>query len=267
MNWIQTRIAFWLILIFLIFVTLYLNLIRLLQEPFLNFFVIVEGALASGMMLNEIMKKRERVELEMSSIHKGNKVGFTIRSKNKTLKGAQVRFNGKNYDWETETGNSLHTMDIFVGDEPPATFFPLKVKAEWLDKAHLDDVPQGIVILTVSDSQSLRKKSIDKKDFSEKVETIGVFEYSEIQTDKIVWQFAIAMPEKSVSPIGKDGLGVPLGDFGKLLGELKVSIRLIAEGIEEERDYSMGMRIVGVHYGEPDSHRLEYVTELKKLKK
>jgi hypothetical protein len=108
-------------------VTLYVNSLALLQQGLFEFLITLEGVVIAELALYEILKASEETELVIKMHGKKGKLGFSVESKNKTIKDAYPICNDFRYQWEDDDGSSHKVTDLYVGAKP-SCFYPFKVE-------------------------------------------------------------------------------------------------------------------------------------------
>jgi hypothetical protein len=199
-----------------------------------QFLIGVLAVIVAELALYRYFKRREQAKIEIHSSIRKDGLGIQVETMNKTLKDARVLLNGVPYPWRMPDGSEVARRDIFVGELPPAEFVPYRVKAEnitedfkskegersmWVDiKAPprvTDPLPEG--------AHAMR------------------YVITEITTEKEFVSFSIVTSERA-----RKAGGFNLGNVSKYISDERVSIRIVADGIEEVRDYVMALNMSGL---------------------
>jgi hypothetical protein len=196
----------------------------------------VVGVVIADMILTYHRKAKFVIE----TIHKGDKLGFSVSVKRRTIKDARVRCNNMDYPWEN--GTTSKRKDLFVGDTP-SFVFPFQAKVEYVD-----DI-------------SSKFKDWIKKDGEDPNGILITIR--EISTQDVVGSYGIPLS----FPKGSAQAFI-YGHFDRI-HFLDASIRIIGEGIEEERDYLLRVGldtiyIPAIRDGKPVPELISYRFELKK---
>lgn len=163
------------------------------------------------------------------------------------MRDARVRCNQANYDWEGVNGNEIERKDIFVGDSPSA-FFPFMSEATWLNPSQME-------------GQYATWHSFEsKQDRPEETQGAVIITATERKSRKIIFRLGYVFPKggKEAWIFNPSGRGQPV---------FKASIRIIAEGIEEVRDYSVSLSMNNIRISGLDSDSPSIVTYAFELRK
>jgi hypothetical protein len=176
---------------------------------------------------------------------------FDISVKRHTVKNARVRCNNISYPW-TEGDAEVDCKDLFVGDEP-SSFFPFHASTEYVD----DVTKYGSPL-----AHALNK---GKKDSNKGV----LVTVREVKTEKIVYSEVYPFP---IDAFGLWIIAKTTERARNLATKFDVSIRIIGEGIEEVKDYSLQIRLKFLHVpvtepGEPKMDDIDCSFELFEKKK
>jgi len=210
-----------------------------LIENFTTIITSIIGVVIAELALYRYFKNREKPKITITTIQKDNKLGFNVSADRRMIKDARVRCNNVNYRWENEEENSkLDRKDLFVGDAP-SVFYPFCIEIKF-----------------VKDLKRYFRYAF------EGAENEGiVVSLTDLKTENIVFQEAYAIPQGSKSML-------VLGQYSKE-NSMDLSIRIIGEGIEEVKDYSLHVGLSNliiplIKDGEPE---MEHVTCSFMLKK
>jgi hypothetical protein len=212
--------------------------------------------------LYEIMERLERTEIKIVAdlvvTGKAWDYGVQVRSMNKTLKDAWVICNGVRYPWSEADGKTIEKRDIYVGEEPPARFVPFKLRMEELTKDNIKDQPDGTigVWLRAPGSEPRKDAALDPADSLE-----GNYAFLFIVTEALTGKDFFRL--EVVHPLDFKG-SINLPKLTKKAGFPQVSIRLVAEGVEEVKNYRFRLSVKGLaafDYGETKAGALSLVME------
>lgn len=226
MDWPRTPRIFWLVLVLAIILTLYLSIVGFIKlgSPILELILIIEATLASEMVFYKVTRKLETADIKINAQINGNEFRIQVQSMNKTLRDARVYCNGIWYPWKYESGLELK-RDILVGEEPPAFFVPFQVSMEAVaEPKTLNEQPEGTQMLMLEPQEQALKSAI-------------LIIMTEMTTKKEVTRLIIVTPYEM--PEGS----CDLSGIDKFFEGPKLSIRIVAEGIEEVKDYDRELRL------------------------
>jgi hypothetical protein len=203
--------------------------------------VTVVGLLIAEHLYSLIKKPK----IYITPITKGDRLGFSVSVEKKMVKDARVRCNNRTYMWEN--GEARERKDLHIGDEP-SSFYPYSVNSKYLKDA------SDYTHLTVDGAK-----------------TVGYLLTTIIELYvKIVFQCAYpiieatASPETTASPF--ESLEVKASP--PYYSPIHASIRIIGEGIEEKRDYSLAIGLknlkIPIKEGKPSVEGVSYNFELVK---
>jgi hypothetical protein len=198
------------------------------------------GGVVTVVLSEVLMDYLKKPKFIIETIHKGDKLGFNVRVKKRTVKDARIRCNNIDYFWEN--GNKIERKDLYVGDNP-SSFYPFQVTVEYAED--VSNYPRW-----VSSDKEYEKGGV-------------LLTVREITTQKTVYVEAFPIPK-----------GVTIMWFYSHYTEkplFNASIRLIGEGIEEERDYSLwvglnNLVVPAIREGKPIMDYINYGFEVKKKK-
>jgi hypothetical protein len=186
-----------------------------------------------------------RKKVEDAQNYRISDLGFTVSVKRKMVKDARVRCNGKKYSWVEEDGQPIERKDLDVGDFP-AQFFPFEGTLEYRENMTLEylknvsKLPSNYHWVYFQDKQGKPLFSLSKN---------GVLiTLKDKLTKEIILSNGIVLPNFEELP--KDDLeGIDIKSSLNIsrLKTFDISIRLIGEGIEEEKDYVMSISICDVN--------------------
>lgn len=241
MNW---HLTFWLAVGLAIAATLSTALLGYAQGPILEFALTVEGVLVAEMALYQIMRRMERAKLKIMIAEKQDellvKTGFVkghlkleVRSLNKTLKDARVLCNNTHYPWIYENGKTREKRDILVG-ESPACFSPLIIEGKILSEGDVVKEPEGYSEMWIGTEPPKDAHGVPEGlSIPKGAQAIRLI-IREATSGKEATRFGIVAP-LSIPDMLLEMRGV------KVIENTDLSIRIIAEGIEEVRDYSLAL--------------------------
>lgn len=201
----------------------------------------IVGVVIGELAIYHLLRALEKPKLIISTARRENKLGFSVSVKKKMVKDARVRCNNINYFWEEKDGKEIERKDLFVGDSP-SFFFPFQVDVEYV--TDLFGYPNVMVLKCV-------------KEYSGGI----LITVKELKSQKIVYQLVYAIPIRTRSMIGNfHYANKPV---------ITASVRIIGEGIEQEKDYSLcvGLNrlvIPAIKEGKPIMDYVSYSFELKK---
>ena len=189
-------------------------------------------AMVSILLAEQLLSYWRKPKFIFSTEQKGDKLGFSVKVQKKNVIGAKVRCDGKAYSWDDE--NKAEEKNLYVGDAP-SSFFPFQVIVDYVED-------------TGNEGKEELAKAI-------------IIAVREITTQKVFYGYCVLIrPQASqmfLSAISRDK---PL---------YNVSIRIIGEGIEEVRDYSLyvgldSLSIPVIKEGKPLMDHVSYSFEAKK---
>jgi hypothetical protein len=187
-----------------------------------------------------LLRYWKKPKITITTSRKEKKLGFSVSVDKQMIKDARVRCNGKSYSWEDETEEKRR--DLYVGDDP-SSFYPYRINSEYLDDA----------------SNYTRVAPLEK--------TISISGWvlitvKEIASQETVFQCAYPIPQLPVLT------SVEIYARHHPLPRFNVAIRIIGEGVEEKRDYSLILGLkdlnIPVKEGKP---LMEYVSVNFELEK
>ena len=117
----------------------------------------IAAILVAEMLFERIQRRRStpKIEIGITEDELGDRIGFLIFSRNKTLKDARARCNDISYPWEEKDGSKLPKKDIFVGDEP-SVFYPFAWQYVLLPQDKLDEYRrEKFVVLYIDGNREL----------------------------------------------------------------------------------------------------------------
>ena len=158
-----------------------------------------------------ILRARGKPVVVTKTLVKGDNLGFGVSVERKMIKDARVRCNNISYAWED--GAKLERKDLGVGDAP-SSFFPYQVAVEYVDDISKDP-----------------KWNYDK---TEGMEPCGgvLITVKEITTRETVHVCGYPIPKNVKTPFV----------FARNARDLfSASVRIIGEGVDERRDYSLNV--------------------------
>lgn len=208
-----------------------------LQAPLTELIVTIIGVLITEVALYYYFKRHEKPKINIETIRKDEKLGFTVSVGKKMIKDARIRCNNINYTWD----DGASRRDLFVGDTP-SIFYPFETKIKYAED------------ITEYPHWGLNKTELESG-------TGIIVSVVEITTQKTVYVEGIPIPKNS------DFLFLDGRYSNKPL--LKVSIRIIGEGIEEEKDYTLhiglsNLLIPAIKEGKPIMDYAKCTFQLKK---
>lgn len=169
-------------------------------------------------LYDTLQERRNRLRLHLEVRQEYERLGFSVRSKHGNLTGARVRCNRVQYEWESGDGVKTREKDIFAGDDP-SVFYPFKHSATWIDSKDLAD-------LTETPYTSLVPKG-------GQVRGAVLLKLIDDTTEKTSWTHMFIL--------GKDAVEIMLAAGNALPGEFPIYIQIIAQEIEEEKYYTVGL--------------------------
>ncbi len=202
-----------------------------------SFALAVASVVVGSFLYDLLQSRRRRPHLDFYTTQSKERLGFVIRSKNKTLKEARVRCNFIEYDWESRDGEKVRRKDILVGDDQ-SVIYPFLHSAVWIDSKDFSHKLDGTPYTPVPTQRGYRG---------------GVLvTLIEVTTGETFWQHLFMVPGEAVE------YGLEPGNV--LVAEFPISLQLIAEEIEEERDYSVrfGLDTVRVANLREEKPTIEY---------
>jgi len=110
-------------------VTIYTNILALMPQVLFDLVITVEAVVIAELILYEILRASEGTKLTIKLHGKEEKIGFSVESENKTIKGAYPMFDGTRYQWEDDNGSLHSVMDLYVGAKP-CYFYPFVARPE-----------------------------------------------------------------------------------------------------------------------------------------
>lgn len=192
---------------------------------------------ASAVLAGILIKKRERPKVIIDTAQKDDRLGFSVSVRRRMIKDARVRCNNIDCSWEDTT--KIERKDLYVGDVP-SLFFPFQVNVEYTTDiskyptwATDQEQSEGGVLVTVK----------------------------EITTQKIVYVEGYSIPKKVTA------IFVLANYANRPL--FNATVRIIGEGVEEERDYSLhvglnNLIIPAIREGKPIMNYVQCGFMLKK---
>lgn len=169
------------------------------------------GVLIGGLAVYYLLRVRGKPRISIKTLVKGDNLGFSVSVERSMIKDARVRCNNVNYFWED--GTRLERKDLDVGDVP-SSFFPYQVNVEYVDDISIhskwtyDKIegkePYGGVLITVKEMTTRETVHVKGYPIPKNVKTPSIF-----------------------APYASD--------------LLSACVRIIGEGVEEKRDYSLNV--------------------------
>jgi len=209
-------------------------------------FIGVVTVLLAEIIVNYLKKPK----LIFDVVNVENNVGISVSVQRKTIKDARVRCNNISYPWFSisKEGTKIETekKDLYVGDIP-SVFFPYQASVEYVRNIN---TPQ------------YNRYFLTKQPLNEPCEGI-VITVKEKITQKQVYNVAYSIPEHLKY----------MTVFAKYTIEpvIKASVRIIGEGMEEEKDYSLSIGLnnmnVPMRDGKPAMDYISFGFELKSISK
>jgi len=195
------------------------SLVQLLSDnlgTLLGFLLAVASVVVGSFLYDFLKRKRNKPRLELATKQEKNRLGFEVRSKNKTLREARVRCNHVEYEWESKEGGLTRRKDILVGDDP-SVFYPFRHNGVWIDKKDLPSVLGGTPVTPAHDKRDVRGGLL--------------VTITETTIGKEYWRRLFTLPEQATAVMLTPGNAPP--------AEFLISIQVIAQEIEEEGDYAV----------------------------
>jgi hypothetical protein len=196
------------------------------------------GVVIGGLAVYYLLRVRGKPRLFIQTLVKGDNLGFGVSVERNMIKDARVRCNDINYFWED--GTRLERKDLYVGDAP-SSFFPYRVNVEYVN--HI--------------SEHSKWTYEDETRFSGGV----LITVKEMATQKTVHVEGHPIPKNVMTPVV----------FARSPKEpiFDASIRIIGEGVEEKRDYSLNVGlnsliVPAIKEGKPLMDYVSFSFELKK---
>ena len=209
----------------------------------ISFALAVASVVVGSFLYDVLQSRRRRPRLDFYTTQSKERLGFVIRSKNKTLKEARARCNLIEYDWESGDGVKARRKDILVGDDQ-SVIYPFQHNAVWIDSKDFSHKLDGTPYTPVPTQAGVRG---------------GVLvTLVEVTTGETFWKHLFMVPTEAVE------FGLIPGNV--LVAEFPISLQLIAEEIEEERDYSVkfGLETVRIANLQEENPTIEYAFSLRK---
>jgi hypothetical protein len=209
-----------------------------LQSSLYDLILTIIGVVIADLAVATFLARRGKPKIAIDTVREGDKLGFKVSVDRRTIKNARVRCNNMSYDWKVEPSGETGYKDLLVGDEP-SSFFPFQVSADYGNT---------------------------KVKFQVNQQTVGPYNAVLISVKEITTQKNIL---RNVIPISKEMASffyfAPYADEP----HFDVSIRIIGEGIEEVKDYSLhvglnSLSIPIIKEGKPLMDYISYSFELKK---
>lgn len=187
----------------------FLSLEDLVLQGFGYFVAFIIGVV-SVLLAEVIMSRWRKPKITIETARSVDRLGFSISVTNKEVKHAKARCNNIGYPWEN--GKKVETKTLIVGDNP-SQFFPYQLIYE-----ETDDI-----------SKFLKNETR----YEEKTSGI-LMTVRETTTNNIVYRYVLpSLPPRLTAT----GLMRFLEYTSK--PQFDASIRIIGEGIDEVRDYSL----------------------------
>lgn len=165
-------------------------------------------------------------------------LGFVVSVKRKMVKDARVRCNGKEYSWVGEKDDTVERKDLYVGDIP-SKFFPFEGTLEYLENVTVEylkntsKLPSNYHWAFFADKKHKPLLGLSNK---------GVLmTLRDKVTKETILSNGIVLPRFEELPKDFHAWDVQASLNVNRLKTFDVSIRLIGEGIEEEKDYVMSL--------------------------
>lgn len=210
-----------------------------LVNQFTVLMVTIIGVVISEVALYYYFRRREKPRINISVSNEKDRLGFSVSTEKKVIRDARVRCNKINYAWENQDGAKIERKDLYVGDLP-STFYPFQVKLEYLE-----------------DITKYRRWIWDEEGGTGGI----VASIIEAETKKTVFTAGYQIPQKATA----------MWVMGKFAGKpfYDLSIRIIGEGIEEVKDYSLhiglnSLLIPVIKEGKPIMDNVQCGFQLKK---
>ena len=192
-----------------------------------------------SVLLREVLAnylKKPRIVIE--TVHRGDKLGFSVSVKRKMVKDAHVKCNNIAYTWEN--GNTIEKKDLHVGDAP-SLFFPYRISAECVEDVSHWERKEGQTTVTPVCGIAINVK--------------------EITTLDNAFSVIYSLP-KGATAYFIDSKYAKYPQF-------TASIRIVGEGIEEEKDYPLhiglsGLSVSAIREGKPLMDFVHFGFEIKK---
>ena len=151
--------------------TLYLNSLGFLQQGLFDLVITIEGVILAELILYRLFETSGETELTIKLHSKGEKVGFSVESENKTIKNAYPIFGGTRYQWEGDDGSLHSSKDLYVGAEP-CYFYPLIARFENEEVA--GRVESAITLVEVKNNRIINYLDEEGKDFVPEYKSISI---------------------------------------------------------------------------------------------
>jgi hypothetical protein len=178
-------------------------------SPIYQLILTIIGVVIAGVAVYYLLRAIGKPRFSIKTLVKGDNLGFSVSVERNMIKDARVRCNNINYFWED--GTRLERKDLYVGDVP-SSFFPYRVNVEYVNNI----------------SENSRTHEEEARFRCGVLITI-----KEITTQKTVHVEGHPIPKNFTTPVL----------FGRSPKEpiFNASIRVIGEGVEEKRDYSLNV--------------------------
>jgi hypothetical protein len=192
------------------------SILSFFQSATYDLIITIIGVVIADLAVAIFWARKGKPKITITSATSGNNMGFDVSVKGHSVKSARPRCNNISYPWKEDETES-NSKDLIVGDDP-SSFFPFQANIEPVD-----------------DVSKCEKSVVKGKQESGKGVLVTV---KEIKTEKIVYSDAISIPT--------DAGGLYVFALASSPWFFDVSIRIIGEGIEEVRDYSLQIRFTNL---------------------
>jgi len=209
-----------------------------LASYMVEFVIVVIGSVLASLILYPLLRNLEKPKFSFETVQDVDKLGFRISVKKRMIKDCRVRCNNINYSWE-DGDKKIERKDLYVGDTP-SVFFPYQLS--W---SYVKEIPHP----------SRANRVINKKPSD-----VGVlFTIKELSTKNILFKEYFLM---------RNDRFMMIPEYKKEC-TFNASIRVIGEGVEEVKDYSVkiGLKDLGypeIKEGKFTSDQIWVTFELKK---
>ncbi len=222
-------ITTWIAILVATGITVYLAFIGLVTDPFRDLLYVIEGAVIVELSVIELSKRLNEPIILIEPHCKMEKVGFSVKVKDKNISDATVLCDGMQVKWEELDGTEVPSKNLHVGGIP-SFLYPF-----WLELGKFGSVDDSNQYVPIS---ILQKYIIWGANFTE-------VEY------RLVYDGTLTLPR---------GAFKLTGGTTNAEKQFDTNIRICGEGIEEELNRFFEVHFEPLFERDIDSDRLEDIT-------
>lgn len=229
------------------------SVLPIFLNPFYDIIITVIGVVIGDLAVSSYFEWRKKPKViigtcakkvEITQNRRISDLGFTIGVKKRMVKDARIRCNNKKYSWVEEDGHLIERKDLDIGDVP-SQFFPFEGILEYREDIpieffqNMSKLPPEHHWVYIRDKKGEPLLGLSNNGLA--------LTLKDKVSEEVIFSNGLLLPNFKKLPdniLKNDSTRYLVSSeiTGSIeVSKLDVSIRLIGEGIEEEKDYKLSV--------------------------